>query len=100
MFDQVTDQVRRAAMVWKANKFNNVKREEVISNAQLNWEMMKTQISRTQLSSNLKDTVLEEIIPLSESLPLAGKAVQMPKRCQVKRNDILQRRSVSQQVCI
>lgn len=52
----ITDQVRRAAMAWRKNKeisdsnyshlssdvFSSIRREEVISNARTNWELLRT----------------------------------------------------------
>lgn len=54
---QITDQVRKAAMVWRHNKelsnstfmdlttdvCSNIRREEVISNARTNWELLRSQ---------------------------------------------------------
>lgn len=54
---QVTDQVRKAAMAWRRNKettsatymdltsdvSSNCRREEVISNARTNWELLRSQ---------------------------------------------------------
>ncbi|KAG8338338.1 Leucine-rich repeat-containing protein 49, variant 2 [Homalodisca vitripennis] len=96
---QVSEPVRKAAMVWKAtNKTNVVKREEVISNARLKWELMKCHVAKSHLSSSLRDLHYEEVVPLSEALPLSGKAVQLPQKAEVKRKVYLKRRALSQQV--
>ncbi|XP_046808487.1 uncharacterized protein LOC111685870 [Lucilia cuprina] len=53
----ITEQVRKAAMTWRANKelsdansnlsnrevFNIIRREEIISNARTNWELLRSQ---------------------------------------------------------
>ncbi|XP_075163695.1 uncharacterized protein LOC142236320 [Haematobia irritans] len=53
----ITDQVRKAAMAWRSNKelseqssqqgnkeaFNLIRREEIISNARTNWELLRSQ---------------------------------------------------------
>ncbi|XP_055380703.1 uncharacterized protein LOC129611539 [Condylostylus longicornis] len=54
----VTDQVRKAALVWRKNKemseknnlihlssnlYNHIRREEIISNARTNWELLRSQ---------------------------------------------------------
>lgn len=100
---QVTEQVRKAAFVWKANREKSIEREVVITNAQKKWEMMKSQTTseKTHLTSSaVNDVLYEEVIPLTESLPLSGKAVKFPQRAEFRRNVFMQRRAVSQQVCI
>lgn len=69
---QVTDQIRKNAKLWRANReVNNktvspenndvvvdIKRAEVISNARTNWELLRTQtrcLPMSHLTSSLKD---------------------------------------------
>lgn len=76
---QITDQVRKAAMAWRRNKESsnaafmdltsdvclNVHREEIISNARTNWELLRSQtkcIAATNCKSSstvLKDFKIE-----------------------------------------
>lgn len=101
--NQVTEQVRKAAFVWKANKDKSIEREVVITNAQKKWEMMKSQTTseKTLLTcSAVNDVQYEEIIPLTESLPLSARTVKFPQRAEFRRNVFMHRRAVSQQVCI
>lgn len=69
---QVTEQVRRAAMAWRRSKENtnaafldltsdvclDIRREEVISNARTNWELLRSQTkcltAKTVCDTNLK----------------------------------------------
>ncbi|XP_059621850.1 uncharacterized protein LOC132265283 [Phlebotomus argentipes] len=76
---QVTEQVRRAAMAWRKNKETSdsnyvsissdvgqsIRREEVISNARTNWELLRSQQSnlnrlakKSHGSSNVTTTIL------------------------------------------
>ncbi|XP_054279143.1 uncharacterized protein LOC128997528 [Macrosteles quadrilineatus] len=92
---QVTEQVRKAAMVWKANREKTIEREEAITNAREKWETLKcSEVAKSQLSSSLRELRFEEIIPLNQSLPLSGKAVQLPQRA--KRNIFSKRKNHSQ----
>lgn len=70
---QITDQVRKAAMAWRRNKEStnsafmdltsdvclNVRREEIISNARTNWELLRSQTKclTAKSSSNLSKNV-------------------------------------------
>lgn len=68
---QVTDQVRRAAMNWRKNKelcdasssepnsdlYNSIRREEVISNARTNWELLRQQQPMTKISNYIQKTL-------------------------------------------
>lgn len=72
---QITDQVRKAAMAWRRNKESsnaafmdltsdvclNVHREEIISNARTNWELLRSQ-TKCIAASNCKSssTVLKD----------------------------------------
>lgn len=75
---QVTDQVRKAAMAWRRNKEStntafmdltsdvclNVRREEIISNARTNWELLRSQTRcLTAKSNNLQKNASN--LPLS-----------------------------------
>lgn len=87
---QVTEQVKKAAMAWRRNKESsditfmdltsdvslNVRREEVISNARTNWELLRSQTkclsaktSASSLISNAKnlkpdnDFILTSLVP-------------------------------------
>lgn len=61
---QVTEQVRRAAMDWRKNKelydsnhselSSDIRREEIISNARTNWELLRTQQPQKILNHNQK----------------------------------------------
>lgn len=96
--NQVTEQVRKAAMVWKANREKTIEREEAITNAREKWETLKcSEVAKSQLSSSLRDLRFEEIIPLNQSLPLSGKAVQLPQRA---KRIIFSKRKNHSQVCI
>lgn len=67
---QVTEQVRKAAMAWRKNKENSnaafldltsdiclhVRREEVISNARTNWELLRSQTKCLTAKSSLADS--------------------------------------------
>uniref|UniRef100_A0A1I8PTW4 Dynein axonemal assembly factor 1 homolog n=1 Tax=Stomoxys calcitrans TaxID=35570 RepID=A0A1I8PTW4_STOCA len=62
----ITDQVRKAAMTWRNNKelseqssqqgnkeaFNLIRREEIISNARTNWELLRSQQMLQQQAGN------------------------------------------------
>ncbi|XP_069672642.1 leucine-rich repeat-containing protein 49 [Periplaneta americana] len=53
---EVTESVRRAALAWRSSRESgmaDVRREEVISNARTNWELLRSQTRG--LSSSLKD---------------------------------------------
>lgn len=61
---QVTEQVRRAAMEWRKNKelydsnhsetSSDIRREEIISNARTNWELLRSQQPQKSTSHNQK----------------------------------------------
>ncbi|XP_046661614.1 leucine-rich repeat-containing protein 49-like isoform X2 [Homalodisca vitripennis] len=114
---QVSEQVRKAAMAWRVNKeqtcaaFSNLsagiteeeesKREEVIYNARTNWELLRSQTTKSLLgrhSSSLRDLRSEEMVPPSDTLPLSARAVHLPERAQAKRTTYSQKRTTSQQV--
>lgn len=91
----ITEQVRKAAMTWRANKelseansnlsnkevFNIIRREEIISNARTNWELLRSQqMMQTSLkqqkqaaaaaasaTTNKLNTELERICESNES---------------------------------
>ncbi|XP_066245936.1 leucine-rich repeat-containing protein 49 [Euwallacea similis] len=68
---QITDQVRKAAMAWRRNKETtnaafmdltsettlNCRREEVISNARTNWELLRSQ---TKCLTNTPNTAIDK----------------------------------------
>ncbi|KYB26722.1 leucine-rich repeat-containing protein 49 [Tribolium castaneum] len=79
---QITDQVRKAAMAWRRNKEStnsafmdltsdvclNVRREEIISNARTNWELLRSQTkcltakSSRNLSKNVNLSLDSDLI--------------------------------------
>ncbi|CAH0550353.1 unnamed protein product [Brassicogethes aeneus] len=78
---QITDQVRKAAMAWRRNKeltntafmdltsdvCLNVRREEVISNARTNWELLRSQTKcLTNNSFSAIDKTVRNLKPDSE----------------------------------
>lgn len=81
---QVTDQVRRAAMAWRKSKetsdanyshlsqdvCHNIRREEIISNARTNWELLRSQQHVNKASSfiqkAIKNTSQQLQVPISE----------------------------------
>lgn len=68
---QVTDQVRRAAMNWRKNKelsdannsdpssdaYSSIRREEVISNARTNWELLRQQQPMSKISNYIQKSI-------------------------------------------
>lgn len=82
---QVTEQVRRAAMAWRKSKESSdakyshltndvchtIRREEVISNARTNWELLRTQQHISNKSSSfiqktIKNTSQQLQVPVSD----------------------------------
>lgn len=82
---QVTEQVRRAAMAWRKSKESSdakyshlandvchtIRREEVISNARTNWELLRTQQHMGNKSSSfiqktIKNTSQQLQVPVSD----------------------------------
>ncbi|XP_055846209.1 DEP domain-containing protein DDB_G0279099 [Episyrphus balteatus] len=80
----ITEQVRRAAMAWRRNKelsdsnystlssdvFSSIRREEVISNARTNWELLRSQQTLHKNSSSAAASVvvvnsIPEVVPPS-----------------------------------
>ncbi|XP_060535120.1 leucine-rich repeat-containing protein 49 isoform X2 [Cylas formicarius] len=77
---QITEQVRKAAMAWRRNKEANnpafmdltseasmtFKREEVISNARTNWELLRSQTKCLTNTVNAVDKTLKNLKPDSD----------------------------------
>ncbi|XP_065361792.1 uncharacterized protein LOC135955369 [Calliphora vicina] len=82
----ITEQVRKAAMTWRTNKelsdancnlsnrevFNIIRREEIISNARTNWELLRSQQMvqnslKQQKAANKTNTELEKITETNEN---------------------------------
>lgn len=82
---QVTEQVRRAAMAWRKSKESSdakyshlsndvchtIRREEVISNARTNWELLRTQQhignkSSSFIQKTIKNTSQQLQVPVSD----------------------------------
>lgn len=81
---QVTEQVRRAAMAWRKSKETsdanyshlsndvgqNMRREEIISNARTNWELLRSQQhvnkSSSYIQKTIKNTSQQLQVPVSE----------------------------------
>lgn len=81
---QVTEQVRRAAMAWRKSKETsdanyshlsndvgqNMRREEIISNARTNWELLRSQQhvnkSSSYIQKSIKNTSQQLQVPVSE----------------------------------
>ncbi|KAJ8924344.1 hypothetical protein NQ315_007140 [Exocentrus adspersus] len=77
---QITEQVRKAAMAWRRNKEStntsymeltsdvsmNYRREEVISNARTNWELLRSQTKCLTGSVNPIDKTLKNLKPDSD----------------------------------
>lgn len=77
---QITDQVRKAAMAWRRNKEStnttymdltsdvsmNYRREEVISNARTNWELLRSQTKCLTSNVNTVDKTLKNLKPDSD----------------------------------
>uniref|UniRef100_A0A1B6CMV2 Dynein axonemal assembly factor 1 homolog n=1 Tax=Clastoptera arizonana TaxID=38151 RepID=A0A1B6CMV2_9HEMI len=114
---QITDKLRKAAMTWRQSKestntdFSNLcnvegedKRDEVIYNARTNWELLRSQTTKslalTVVKPNLllKDIKKNEIPSpnMQEESPLLAKAVIIPERVEAKRVDFSKRRTTSQ----
>lgn len=81
---QVTEQVRRAAMAWRKSKettdanyshlsidvCQSIRREEIISNARTNWELLRSQqhVNKSSLyiQKSIKNTSQQLQVPVSE----------------------------------
>ncbi|XP_055914367.1 ras guanine nucleotide exchange factor V [Eupeodes corollae] len=82
----ITEQVRRAAMAWRRNKelsdsnysnlssdvFSSIRREEVISNARTNWELLRSQQTLHKNLTSIANTVPVLIPPPQETVSTAA----------------------------
>ncbi|XP_055322296.1 uncharacterized protein LOC129578155 [Sitodiplosis mosellana] len=116
---QVTDQVRRAAMEWRKNRelydsnhselSSDIRREEIISNARTNWELLRSQqpqrisshtqkpINGTAMLRTANDAVDVES-NLSENVIIDRKVIRQKTQTIRKnlRKSVKMRRSLSQ----
>ncbi|CRK99179.1 CLUMA_CG012512, isoform A [Clunio marinus] len=80
---QITEQVRRAANAWRRNKENtdqnfqhlstdvssSIRREEIISNAKTNWELIRqSNIAGQRLNSQAKKSIIKPKLTSSNSI--------------------------------
>ncbi|XP_037948788.1 uncharacterized protein LOC119680166 [Teleopsis dalmanni] len=87
----ITEQVRQAAMTWRKNKeisdannashsadgFTNIRREEVISNARTNWELLRSQQTVHNVLRNQRCMKPNELEKINESNEINTGSVEM-----------------------
>lgn len=117
---QVTDQVRRAAMEWRKNRelydsnqselSSDIRREEIISNARTNWELLRSQqpqkifnhsqkpINGTAVPRTTNDVDVESKSDLSENVIIDRKVIRQKTQTIRKnlRKSVKMKRSLSQ----
>ncbi|XP_017053460.1 uncharacterized protein LOC108096399 [Drosophila ficusphila] len=92
----ITEQVRRAALAWRQHKeqaqaapgsseaYHNIRREEVISNARTNWELLRSQQTvvgrpKSRLTSELAKINESNEGPTAEEAETESEESQQPK---------------------
>ena len=109
---QVTEQVRRAAMAWRKSKetsdanyshlshdvCHSIRREEIISNARTNWELLRSQqhVNKTSLyiQKTIKNTSQQLQVPVSE-LEVADVYSDLSDSLKIDRKLVVRQKTIS-----